>query len=118
MVSVLMMLVLAPVMWAATWIYSLLPRYMNGYFWTKYFLIKFLVWVVCVVAIGGGLLAQLDFIAHRQPSLHAREFYLIALLLIEGIPMLAICIYRYYQDPGNSYWFDGREQAKQSSKER
>lgn len=100
MASFLMMLALAPIMWGLTWIYASPLRSLDGYFW-----VKLIVRVVFVVVILGGFGAQLNFLAHREPSLHTRQFYLLALLIIEGIPMLAILIYRYYQDP-SSYWVD------------
>ena len=112
MVSFLMMLALAPADWGMTWFYISFPRHLNGDFWTKYPLIKFIAWAVFVVVTMGGFGIQLDFIAHRELSSHARQFYLMALLIIEGLPMLAIMIYRYYQDPNSFYWFD--EAAKRS----
>lgn len=105
MVSFLIMLVLAPVEWGLTWIYASLPRRVNGDFWNKFILIKFVIWITFIAVILGGFGAQLNFLAHREPSLHARQIYLMALLTIEGLPMLTIMIYRYYQDPSSSYWF-------------
>lgn len=112
MVSFLMMLALAPVEWGFTWMYASPLRRMDGYFWGK-----LIVRVVLAVAILGGLGAQLNFVANREPSLHARQFYLLALLIIEAVPGLAILFYRYYQNP-SSYWSGWNYQAKRPPKER
>jgi|SRR5271154_3328990 len=98
MASFLMMLALVPLMWGVTWIYASPMRRLDRYFW-----LKLLFRVLLTVIVLGGLLAQLNFLAHREPSLHARHIYVGTLLLIEVIPTLAILFYRYYQDP-SSYW--------------
>ncbi len=86
MVSFLMMLALAPVEWGFTWMYASPLRRMDGYFWGK-----LIVRVVLAVAILGGLGAQLNFVANREPSLHARQFYLLALLIIEAVQSWPFC---------------------------
>lgn len=95
-VSFLMMLTLAPVMWWVTWIYMSPLHRLDGHFW-----VKLVVRVVLCVIVLGGLFAQLGFLVHGELSLHARRFYLGALLLIEGVPILAIVFYRYYRDPSS-----------------
>jgi len=100
MVSFLMMLALAPVMWGFTWIYASPWRRLDGYFWPK-----LIARVVFCVAMLGGFGAQLNFVANRNPSMNTRQWCLLALVVIEGLPMLAIMFYRYYQNP-SSYWVD------------
>ena len=84
MVSLLMMLVFAPILVLFTRMYlSPLPRL------DRYNSTKVLLRIVLAVAVLGGLLAQLNFLAHHEtPS--ARRAYLLALLIIEGIPVLII----------------------------
>lgn len=53
--------------------------------------------MLLAVVILGGLFAQLYFLAHNVPS-NSRRFYLMALLVVEGIPMLSIIFYRDYQN--------------------
>jgi hypothetical protein len=57
--------------------------------------------ILLAVAILGGLFAQLYFLAHNVPS-NSRRFYLLALLVIEGIPMLVIICYRDYRNRGGN----------------
>ena len=97
MASFLMMLALAPLMWGLTWIHASPMRRLDRYFW-----LKFIVHVVFSVIIIGGLLAQMNFLGHREAG-HTRQFYLLAFLIIEAVPAMAIIFYRYYQDP-SSYW--------------
>lgn len=52
---------------------------------------------VLSVVILGGLFAQLYFLAHDVPS-NSRRFYLMALLVVEGVPMLSIIVYRDHQN--------------------
>jgi len=98
MVSFLMMLALAPVVWGITWIYASPLHRLDGKFWLK---LSSRV-VLCAVLLG-GMGAQLIFLGDREPSPNTRQFYVLAFLIIEGLPALAILFYRYYQDP-SSYW--------------
>lgn len=91
MVNFLMMLVFAPLVLGLTWIYiSPMPR-LDGN--TP---VKVIIRIVLFVAIFGGFLAQLGFLAHHEPP-NARRFYVMTLLVIEAIPGSFILISR---DPG------------------
>lgn len=113
MVSFLMMLPLVPLEWGIAWIYGSSLHRISKYYW-----LKGIVKMILAILIGGGLLAQLGFIAQREPSAHARHFYIWILVLIEAFPVLAILSYRYYQDPSSFNWFDGSDRAKRSPKSR
>jgi RsiW-degrading membrane proteinase PrsW (M82 family) len=94
--SFLIVLVFAPVLLGLLWMYMSPLRRLDGY--TP---VKVIIRIALFVAVFGGFLAQLNFLAHHEP-LNTRRLYGIALLVIEAIPMLFIVFYRYYQDP-NSY---------------
>jgi hypothetical protein len=85
MVSFMVVLLFAPVLAWFTWMYtSPLPRYTP---------VKVMIRLLWAVAILGGIIAQLAFLAHNNP-LNARRFYGMALLVIEGIPLLFLLLYR------------------------
>jgi membrane-associated HD superfamily phosphohydrolase len=66
---------------------SPLPR-LDGYL-----PVKVITRIVLFVAVFGGLWAQLTFLAHSEPS-NTRRIYVVALLVIECIPMMFIMFYR------------------------
>jgi hypothetical protein len=59
---------------------------------------KVIIRIALFAAVFGGLLAQFNFLGHREP-LNARRLYGMALLITEAIPMLFIIFYRYYKNP-------------------
>ncbi len=84
MVSFIVVFLFAPVLAWFTWMYtSPMPRY------TPVNVILRLPWGVAMI---GGLFAQLIFLAHHEPLKNIR-FYILALLVIEGIPLLFLLIY-------------------------
>jgi len=88
MVSFMVALLFAPVLVGLTWMYtSPLPRL------NEYTPVKVIIRLVLSVALIGGLLAQVNFLAQHEPS-NARRFYLLVLLVTECIPMLLIMFYR------------------------
>ena len=92
MVSFLIVLAFAPVLWGSLWAYtSPLPR-LDGYT-----LVKAIIRIVLAVAALGGMFVQLDYLVHHVP-INSRRLYGNALLVIEGIPMLVIMFYRYYRN--------------------
>lgn len=92
MVSFLIVLAFAPVLWGSLWAYtSPLPR-LDGYT-----LVKAIIRIVLAVAALGGMVVQFDYLGHHIP-LTSRRLYGIGLLVIEGIPMLVIMIYREYHN--------------------
>jgi hypothetical protein len=88
MVSFLIVLVFAPVILGLLWMYTLPLSRLDGY--TP---LKVAFRIVLFVAVFGGIIAQLNFLAHNQP-LNVRRFYGMALLVIEAIPILFILISR------------------------
>ena len=95
MVSFLAVLVFAPVVLGLTWMYmSPLPR-LHGYT-----LVKVIIRIVLVMAIFGGFLAQLNFLARNEPS-NTRRFYVMAFVVIESVSILLVGFYRYYQNPSS-----------------
>jgi hypothetical protein len=94
MIDFLKMLPFAPGIVGLTWLYMSPLRRLDGNTLTKV-----LIRVALSVAILGGFFAQLNFLAHREP-VDLRRPYLMALLIIQAIPMLAIMFYRTHKDPG------------------
>jgi hypothetical protein len=92
MVSFLIGLAFTPVLVSLTWIYSSpMPRLDRCP--PMKVTIKVIIKTALCVAILGGMLAQLDYLAHHVPS-SARGPYVFALLVIDAIPILSILIYR------------------------
>lgn len=98
--SFLVMLLFAPVLLGVTWVYmSPLPR-LDVYTPWKVIIGRVLSKTAFFVLVLGGLFAQLNFLAHNVPS-NTRRFWVMALLIMEAVPMLWIVFYRYYQNPGS-----------------
>jgi peptidoglycan biosynthesis protein MviN/MurJ (putative lipid II flippase) len=86
MIGFLVALLFTPALVGMTWMLTS-PR-LDGYApW------KVIIKILLAVAILGGMLAQLNFLAHNVPS-NTRQFYLLTLLVIDAIPMLFIMISR------------------------
>jgi hypothetical protein len=97
-------------MWVM-WIYmSPLPR-MDGSAPTKV-----IMKIVLSVVIFGGLFAQLYFLAHSVPS-NLRRLYLMALLVVEGIPILLIICFRDYHNRNSSGANHGNRTADSEEKD-
>ena len=92
MVSFLIVLAFAPVLWGSTWAYMSPLRRLDGYT-----LVKASIRIVLAAAIVGGIVAQFNYLGHHVP-LNSRRLYGIGLLVIQGIPMLVIMIYREYHN--------------------
>jgi hypothetical protein len=88
MVSFLIVLIVAPVLLGLSWMYVSPMSRLDGY--TP---VKVIIRLVLFMAIFGGLWAQLNFLVHSEPS-NTFHIYGMALLVIEGIPMMFIVIYR------------------------
>lgn len=96
MVSFLIALVFAPVLWGLTWAYtSPLSRFDGNT------LVKVIFRVVLFTITFVGFFAPLYFLAHHVPS-NVRRFYLLALLVIEAIPMFLIMFYRQLKSTGKA----------------
>ena len=87
MLSFLVALAFAPVLFGLVWIYMSFLRRPD-----RYTAVRVLTIIVLLVAILGGLLVQLDCLANSVTP-NTRRFYVIALLAIEAIPLtfLVIC---------------------------
>jgi hypothetical protein len=95
MIDFLKMLPFAPVIVGLTWLYMSPLRRLDGNT-----LAKVIIRIALSTAILGGFFAQLNFLAHREPA-NLRRPYLMALLIIEAIPMLTIMFYRTNKDPAS-----------------
>lgn len=91
MASFLMVLVFAPILLGATWLYTS-PLQRLGQNTPAKVTIRIVLFAVML----GGLFAQLDFLAHNVPT-NSRRYYLLSLLVVECVPMLAIMFYRYHR---------------------
>ena len=92
MVSLLVALAFAPLLLASTWMYMSPLSRLDGHPAAKV-IVKI---VLAAVVLGGGI-AQLNFLGHKVP-LSARSFWGLALLITEGIPILAVMFYRDYKN--------------------
>jgi len=93
MTNFLLALSFAPVVFGLLWIYMSPLSRLDGFTF-----VKVIIRVALFFLTMGGLFAQLGFIAQRVP-MPTRRIYILALLIIEGIPMLGFMFYRVRQNP-------------------
>ena len=87
--SFLVALAFAPALLAGLWLYTSPLRRLDGHT-----AVKVISRIVLFVAVFGGWMVQLDFLGQSVPS-NTRRIYVMALLVIEAIPMSLIMFYRY-----------------------
>jgi hypothetical protein len=61
---------------------------------------KVIIRLALAIVVLGGLFAQLGLLAHNVP-LETRRFWMLSLLIVEGIPLLSILLYRDYKNRNN-----------------
>jgi hypothetical protein len=88
MVSFLIVLAFAPVLFGLTWMFTSPLARLDGY--TP---VKVIIRIVLAATMLGVVAAQFNFLGHNIP-LSARRPYGTALLAIECIPMMVIMFYR------------------------
>jgi hypothetical protein len=78
------------------WMYmSPLPRL------DEHMLAKAMIRIVLAVVLMGGLFWQLGFLAQHVP-LNTRRFWMLALLIVEGIPLLSTGLYKDHKNRTNN----------------
>ena len=92
MVTFLVALAFAPVLFGGMWMYmSPLPA-LGGHT-----VAKAILRIVLAIVVVRGLFAQLGLLAHNVP-LDTRRFWMLALLVVEGIPLLSVLLYRDHKN--------------------
>lgn len=95
MVSFFVALAFAPVLLGATWMYMSPLSRLDGHA-----IAKAIIKIVLAIVLTGGFFGQLGLLAHYVP-LDTRRFWMMALVIIEGIPLLSLLLYRDYKNRDN-----------------